>query len=394
MRTCMVLQDSLSEYVELIIKQLSAKLLLVAKNPSKPQFNHYLFETICALLRGVGKTDKTAVLKIEQNLFPVIQVILQEDVTEFLPYVFQVLSLALETRDGGVQEGPYMDLFPMLLQPILWERHGNVPALTKLLQAYVKRGGQQIIDQGKLMGLLGVFQKLIASRTHDHEGFYLISTMIEHMPWAGLEPSFKQIIMLLFQRLQTSKTTKYVKGYLVFMSLFAGKQTASVLQATVDGVQPKLFGMMIEKLFVADLQKISGMDERKICAVGVTKMLTEIPLFLDDPDYCQKWTPLLQALIGLFELPEDESVPDDEHFIDVEDTPGYQTAFSKLAFASSKSTDPFPTIPDAKEFLAKQLYKLSVNKPGKLTALITQGLDQQAAQFLQTYLTKAQVQLS
>ena len=31
---------------------------------------------------------------------------------------------------------------------------------------------------------------------------------------------------------------------------------------------------------------------------------------------------LLQALIGLFELPEDDSVPDDEHFIEVEETPG------------------------------------------------------------------------
>jgi hypothetical protein len=31
---------------------------------------------------------------------------------------------------------------------------------------------------------------------------------------------------------------------------------------------------------------------------------------------------LIENLIGLFELPEDTSVPDDEHFIDVEDTPG------------------------------------------------------------------------
>ena len=41
-----------------------------------------------------------------------------------------------------------------------------------------------------------------------------------------------------------------------------------------------------------------------------------------DADYCSKWAPLLQALIGLFELPEDDSIPDDEHFIDVEDTAG------------------------------------------------------------------------
>ena len=32
--------------------------------------------------------------------------------------------------------------------------------------------------------------------------------------------------------------------------------------------------------------------------------------------------PLLQSLIGLFELPEDDSTPDDEHFIEIEDTPG------------------------------------------------------------------------
>lgn len=31
---------------------------------------------------------------------------------------------------------------------------------------------------------------------------------------------------------------------------------------------------------------------------------------------------LLQALIGLFELPEDDSVPPDEHFIEIDDTPG------------------------------------------------------------------------
>lgn len=33
-------------------------------------------------------------------------------------------------------------------------------------------------------------------------------------------------------------------------------------------------------------------------------------------------TPLLQVLIEFFELPEDDSIPDDEHFIEIEDTPG------------------------------------------------------------------------
>lgn len=31
---------------------------------------------------------------------------------------------------------------------------------------------------------------------------------------------------------------------------------------------------------------------------------------------------LLEALVKLFELPQDEEVPEDEHFIEIDDTPG------------------------------------------------------------------------
>ena len=40
----------------------------------------------------------------------------------------------------------------------------------------------------------------------------------------------------------------------------------------------------------------------------------------------------LQALVGLFELPQDESIPEDERFIEIEETPGYQNSYSKLIF--------------------------------------------------------------
>ncbi|KAJ7373871.1 Exportin-2 [Desmophyllum pertusum] len=75
-------------YVGVLITNLAAKLILVSKNPSKPQFNHYLFEAICCAIRAICKTDASAVLGFETTLFPVIQEILSNDVTEFLPYVF------------------------------------------------------------------------------------------------------------------------------------------------------------------------------------------------------------------------------------------------------------------------------------------------------------------
>lgn len=114
-----------------------------------------------------------------------------------------------------------MALFPHLLAPVLWERPANIQPLVRLLQAFVATGGQQVVASGKLEALLGIFQKLVASKTNDHEGFYLLQSMVESLPSPALAPFINKIFVLLFQRLTSSKTTKYIKSLLVFFFLFA-----------------------------------------------------------------------------------------------------------------------------------------------------------------------------
>lgn len=85
---------------------------------------------------------------------------------------------------------------------------------------------------------------------------------------------------------------------------------------------------------------------------------------------------MLQSLIGLFELPEDDSIPDEEHFIDIEDTPGYQTAFSQLAFAGKKEYDPVgQTVNNPRVHLAQALHRLSTACPGRVSVCTVLGLD-------------------
>lgn len=62
---------------------------------------------------------------------------------EFLPYVFQVMSLLLEIHSDSIPSS-YMALFPHLLQPVLWERTGNIPPLVRLLQAFLEKGASSI----------------------------------------------------------------------------------------------------------------------------------------------------------------------------------------------------------------------------------------------------------
>ena len=133
----------------------------------------------------------------------------------------------------------YLGLFSCLLNPVLWERQGNIPALVRLLQAYIMKSPMKIATvENSVNGVLGVFQKLIASKSNDHQGFYLLQSFIEFMPKDLIDRYMRQIYILLFQRLQKSKTTKFVKGFIVFCCLCLSKSPDTVVQL-IDSIQPK-----------------------------------------------------------------------------------------------------------------------------------------------------------
>jgi len=382
-------REVIVKYQDTLMKELAEKLRVVSLNPSKPQFNHYLFECISCLINILCQHHPETVVNVENTLFPIVEAILVRDVAEFLPYVFQILSQLLELRPLPVPT-TYTGLFPLLLTPVLWEHLGNIPPMVRLLQALLQKGKGVVANAEHLNALLGVFQKLIASKTSDHQGFYLLNSIIENLPTDLLSSQLKNIFILLFQRLQSSKTTKFVKGLLVFFCLFASQYGGPALIQTIDSIQPNFFAMVVEKLFVPETQKVNGTIERKICAVGITKILTESPAMLAEP-YISLWNPLLKTLIELFELPEDDSTQDDEHFIDIEDTPGYQTTYCELLFAGSQSHDPLAAIPDAKHNLTVSLKKASQQYQGTISNMISQGLDKQCLQYLQKYLQDAGV---
>ena len=231
---------------------------------------------------------------------------------------------------------------------------------------------------------------MIASKSNDHEGFYLMQNLLTYYPLEQLQPSMRQIFALLFQRLSLSKTTKYVRGIIVFFCYYASKMGASALVELVDQIQSGMFGMVIDRVLVPDMAKVSAEMDRKIVAVGVSKLLTECPNMLAAP-YVQNWSRLLQSLIELFELPPDQSTLDGDHYVEVDDTAGYQAAFSQLSFAQPKSQDFLADIPDGRKYLAQSLSKLMQTQPQLPTMIAAMG--DQHKQALQKYCELAGVRL-
>lgn len=50
-----------------------------------------------------------------------------------------------------------------------------------------------------------------------------------------------------------------------------------------------MFSMVIERLFVLDVQKVSGPTERKVCALGMIKLLTEAKEMMPGGSYADLW---------------------------------------------------------------------------------------------------------
>lgn len=107
-----------------------------------------------------------------------------------------------------------------------------------------------------------MFQKLIASKSQDQEGFRLLKTMIAQFPMLVnilifyiykylislkkmkqlffrqlLQPQMKNIFVLLFQRLSSTKTTKFVRELIVFISFCVIKYGATFTIDIIDSIQ-------------------------------------------------------------------------------------------------------------------------------------------------------------
>lgn len=354
MRICAVAEDDVVPLASVIIGKVNTILSYVSKNPKNPKFNHYLFETLSCLIRFVCKANPAATDSFEGALFPPFQTMLGMDTCqEFGPYCFQILAQLLELRT--TTSGPYQGIFGACLAPVLWDNAGNVPALVRLLQAYLRKPeGKQVVGSS-LTGVLGVFQKLNASKAKDHHGFELLGAVFECFSTEDLKQYVVEIFRMIFARLQTRKTDKYVISLIVFLSRFICKHGVAPLIAGMDQIQPGIFMMVLNKVWIPSVPKVTGTLDRKICAVAMATMLCKTQQFLAEP-YVSVWATLCETVVNLFELPAASSEDNHEDLID-QTSEGFSASFSKLVFAPTDAYDPVSSIKSSRQYLA-----ISVNE--------------------------------
>jgi exportin-2 (importin alpha re-exporter) len=213
MRVLIVIRDGVVPITDIVLRNFINITMVIRHNPSNPRFYYYHFEGIGALVRFAAPSQPE---KLETALYDPFAAILQSDVQEFSPYVFQLFAALLEANPSGTLSNYYIQLIQPILMPSLWESRGNVPALVRLLAAIIPRGGQSIIQNNQVEPILGIFQKLIASKQNESHGFDLIEAVIASFPAEALHPYFKTMIELMLTRLSSSKTENFTLRFVRF----------------------------------------------------------------------------------------------------------------------------------------------------------------------------------
>ncbi|XP_027336191.1 exportin-2 isoform X2 [Abrus precatorius] len=314
------------------IEGLASLLAEVCKNPKNPIFNHYLFESVAILVKRACERDSSLVSVFEASLFPRLEIILSNDVTEFFPYTFQLLAQLVELNRPPIPP-IYMQIFEILLSPESWKRAPNVPALVRLLQAFLQKAPNEISQGDRLTKVLGIFDTLIQSSSSSEQGFYVLNTVIESLNYDAIKPYISHIWAALFRELQKRRT-----------------------------------------FWIPNLKLIVGDIELKLAAVASTRLICESPVLLD-PAASVSWGKMVDSIVTLLSRPEQDRVEEEPDMPDITENVGYTTTFVRLYNAGKKEEDPLKDIRDPKEFFVASLSRLSALSPGRYPKVISENVD-------------------
>ncbi|WCJ32537.1 Exportin-2 [Euphorbia peplus] len=358
---------------ETCIAQLALVLNEVCKNPKNPIFNHYLFESVAILVRRACERNASLATTFETSLFPILEMILVNEVIEFFPYAFQLFALLVEFSRPPISSA-YMSILERLRSPDAWKRNSDVPASVRFLQAMLQKIPHELNEKERLTQVLGVFHNLVQSPSTDEHGFYVLNTVIENLEYRVLEPYVANIWIVLFRRLENNPTVKFVKSMLISLSLFLVKHGSGNLVNTMNSVQPGMFLMILEQSWIPNLKLIAGQIEVKLAAVASTKLICESPVLLDVKT-AKNWGKTLDGIVTLLCRPEDDRAEEEQEMPDIAENVGYTATFVNLYNAGKKEADPLKNITDPKYVLVHSLDDLSTRSPQRFPKIISESLE-------------------
>jgi exportin-2 (importin alpha re-exporter) len=400
LRVVTVAKDDMATFTEQTLAVVLNVLNVVIGNPSNPIFNHYLFEVISSLIRFVG--NPTTVATFEATLMRPMQTILERDVTEFGPYVFQILSQLMSLHSAELPS-TYNTLIPPLMDPSMWERRGYIRGMVQYLETFIRKNSAAVINNNHLNPILGIFNKLVASKATDHLGIQLVCTVVETYEKGVLqEEGMNAVISVLVTRLQAAKTPKYVQNLLYLISVIVVRYGIDTIVNAMNALQEGLMAMFVTQVWIAEVPSILRPNDRRVCAVAMADLACATDLCCAEP-FKSQWAPMITATLALTEGVQTETagdLSDDEDVSPIGSGEVYSGGHSQLKWASGSGAGSASLRQgvaygvDPRAHLASRLSAFTARHPGKFGPVLALNVEQGAQAALQSYIASAGVKIS
>jgi exportin-2 (importin alpha re-exporter) len=133
---------------------------------------------------------------------------------------------------------PYLaSEFPLFFTPALWTNRSNVPAMVRVLCAFVSQDPAQLLQGDAMTKLLGLAQQLISKKSSDDQGMLLLCAVFNAVPFSHLQQYAQAIFHMLLGRLKADNTVKYNRLFLNAFGLACLKFTPQAVAAVLDSMQ-------------------------------------------------------------------------------------------------------------------------------------------------------------
>ncbi|KAL8400539.1 hypothetical protein RB594_000797 [Gaeumannomyces avenae] len=407
MRCIMRVMMSLKENLVAILPQILTELIniteAIKKSPSNPRFYFYLFEAIGALIYYCSATSSTT---LETMLWQPFASILEEDIDEFVPYVFQLFAALIEASPSTEAPASLTSLSELLLQTTRWDSMGvNLPAPARFLTAMIPKAAKAILDGNRLQQVVDIFEKLFSKskRLLQESAFDLLEAMAKSFPAAALGPYFAQIMMKIAPKYKeyeakeeaTQEAAKraakegrtlipldytwyklrFVRFYHLISAL--GVETGygpDYYAAYAEAMGPGNFVPIYVKGVLPLTNQFTHPADRKLAVISLTKTLCDSPAFAEK--YAKGWGWTASLLLDLLTHEPDlsnkskgvmqEADPDDVSFGRV---------FTGLSTCKRTHRDYFPDVTNLPEWIKKQLHEADARHSGRISTFMAQRLE-------------------
>ncbi|KAI0379999.1 Cse1-domain-containing protein [Hypomontagnella monticulosa] len=377
MRVLLVMNTGIASFVDMVLDHLVGITNIIKANPSNPRFYYYHFEALGAVV-SFGSSSGTTML--EDRLWEPFNLIIKEEVNEFMPYVFQLFAKLLELNPSGALPNHYYGLVPPLMTPAPWETRGNVPALTRLLAAIIPRASQTIVAEQQVQPVLGIFQSLLASKKTELSAFDLLESIVISIERSALEPYFKQILSLVFTKLQESPSDSFKLRFVRFYHLVSAKLEAGLgtdfFISQVDLVQNNLFVQIYLGIVLPTSEMLVRPVDRKLAVISFAKSLGDSAAFAQR--YVKGWRFTCEAMLKMLLNPPKVGggIGDDiVNEADVDDI-GFGLGFTALNTCKKAARDDYPEIQDITQWVRQYFTDANARHNGAIASYMERLTDE------------------